>query len=944
MPIGTVTTSDIEQGYWFAGSALFGDVLKDFVSDEKKAEIYKKISLIRVLYNSTAYSDLLNDYPQVKAIVAEGREKELTERKAVPGRQGTGEAILFVEHPETEKLIKLHREWLKELSELLENRLSKGNFKSLSEQNYCYMLKSFIDGLAAGQSFDQSVIEDKQFAFAHNMTAKFRTSGGNFKVENGKFVPIPIYTQDSEVLKRIESTGIVNSTAGGKRISDLTQKHLENGDIARGELLEEYKQQLERLEKHFSLTKEAFDDVVKSSPDLKLFDNVYDEIAGQRGRGYLWAKIDLETRIESMEAGWPVSDINALAQYAGLISTLEGEILSDESLIKSNESSIADELKQEKPDQKDIDRWNKENEKARNRINDNKEALSQMKDAWADVNSSVVDSAKRTERLKQLQKTLNDLLTKELKNAGSGYKVVKNMLDERVNAGPAEHEKALLANNATKMFESLKEVDPALVKSSEAFKTFKEELKKLAEMENDDGECNVREVDYQEQAEKVMEAGAAYLRYKTRQLHKDSSHKRSDLERRRVRMVDSIIGRLNVAYVPGDIHKIHDEAFNPIYNKGFEPDVIFEEVIDKSVKSYDNYIKLHTGRVAANGTRKEMLDDLSKVIAALALKKANSEPFNKKEIDKQAKEIRVLYNLDALSSKKLANALRNPERAESFVKDRQKELSEVKGLFNKNNKGEYKNYKYWWNNMSALYRVMNNPNAPKIKSEAYTKLFEAVEEAAHMPRPNTLGKMNKGLIERKVAQLNFRMMQFANRAVDEKGFQDKDMNHDALHVLYTLKGYTSGANHIIKDIDERIDKKRYDKDPESLKFVSEGFYDINKLYQKRKEQNHGEELRKPDEKKILRNERNYQKNRSAYTYMGSGLDITTAFDKKYTDVMLIDGDLPKEKAEREAEAAKKAAKKANGQKKEENNHEKKEGPKNKKVSKEEPAPKARPHL
>ena len=31
--------------------------------------------------------------------------------------------------------------------------------------------------------------------------------------------------------------------AGGKRINDLTQKHLENGDIARGELLEEYKQQ-----------------------------------------------------------------------------------------------------------------------------------------------------------------------------------------------------------------------------------------------------------------------------------------------------------------------------------------------------------------------------------------------------------------------------------------------------------------------------------------------------------------------------------------------------------------------------------------------------------------------------------------------------------------------------------------------------------------------------
>jgi hypothetical protein len=934
MPGGTITTNDIEQTWGLAGSMLFGDTLKDYVSEEKRTEIYKKISLIRVLYNATAYPELLGDYPKVQAIVADGNEEQLVKVKENAGT--AAEIKTFIDHPEIEKLINLHREGLRELSELLDERLSKGNFKSLSEQNYCYMVKSFIDGLAAGKSFTQSIMEDKQFEFAYNMTAKIRTSSASFTVTDGNFKPIPIYANDSEVIKRIESTGIVNSMAGGKRINDLTQKHLENGDIARGELLEEYKQQQKRIQKHFALTEESFNELKNSSTDLKLFDNEYHEIAGQPERGFLWAKVDLDTKIEAMEAGWPVSDLRTLARYTELMNSLEVGIQTDERLIKANKAFIAEEMKKEAPNQDSINRWNQEIAAATNRSKNYDEALTQMREAWYEVSNGAVDASERKERLQNLQKTLNDLSAKELKNISARVSTIKGMFDERLNAKLAEHEKALLANTATEMLEVLEGADPALVKSSDAFIAFKKELKKLAGME-EDGECNVREEEYREQATKVMEAGAAYLRYKTKQLHKDSSHKRSDLEERRVRTVDSIIARLNVAKIPGSNSDIHSDAFNPIYNKGFEPDVIFEEVIDKSVKNYDNYIKLHTGRIAMNGTREEMIEDLSKVIAAQALKKAYGEPFSKAEIDKQAKSIRVLYNLDEIRTKNLAKALSTPEKAESFIKNRQKELSEVKGLFIKNSKKEYSHYKLWWNNMSALYRIMKDPNSYKNKSEPYKKLFETVKEAAHMPRPENLGKMSKELIEKKVAQLNFRMMQYANIAVDEKGFQEKDMNHDSLHVLYTLKTFTSGAESIINDIDNRIDKKRYDKDPESLKFVSEGYYGANILYPKRKELNHGEELRKPNEEEIQKNTRFFHKNRSAYTYMGNGLDVETAFDGKYKDKVLIDGELPKEKAKREAAARKKA----NGPKKANE-------PKNQnvpKVTQEEPEPKVnRPHL
>ena len=133
--------------------------------------------------------------------------------------------------------------------------------------------------------------------------------------------------------------------------------------------------------------------------------------------------------------------------------------------------------------------------------------------------------------------------------------------------------------------------------------------------------------------------------------------------------------------------------------------------------------------------------------------------------------------------------------------------------------------------MSALYRIMKDPG--RVNSEAYTKLFETVKEAAHMPRPGVVPKMKKDLLENKVAQLNFKMMQYANMAVDEKGFSEKKLNHDSLHVLHTLRGFTSGAENIINNIDERVDKKRYDKDPESLKFVSYGFYGAKILYEGR---------------------------------------------------------------------------------------------------------------
>ncbi len=891
MPKGTVTRNDVEQAWWFSGTALFGDMLKDTASLEERTAIYKKISTIRALYNQTDVApQLLADYPDLLRKVQEDEEQlgEAISLMGVSGEKLRAVDYVVFKSPECDKVIELHKEGLKELSRLLEKRLAQGNFKSLSEQNHCYMMKSYIDDFAAGRSFSRDKLSDEQYQFSHAVTAKFRTSGSAFTVsDEGEFQVLPRYANDAEVFEKIDSTGIIHSTAGGKRIFDLTRNHLETGDTARGELYEEYKQQRNRIANHFRFSEEDYNKLIKDNPNLILFDNAYSELSGQRGRGFNWAMIDIDAKIEAMKNGWPVSDLNALGTYAVLLDNLDENIQSSKTLVEKNKSSIEAEKAKEKPNQKKIEDWQKENNKFNERIERLSTAYDKMKDAWEEANGGLVNEEKRKEKLQVLKNALDDVKSNELKDYDKTLDRTKYMIDERVSAKLAEHEKALLTETATEMLAMLNDVDPTLVKSSDAFKKFKEELKKLAELD-DSAEKSGSDKWFQEQAEKVMKAGAAYLQYKTKQLHKDPSRKRSDLEAKRVKVVDAIIGKLTIGKVPGTGHAIYGDDFNPIHTRGHEPDVIFDEFIDTSAKNYDTYIKLHTGRAAENGTREEMIEDLAKVTAAWALKKQFGEPFSKKEIDKQAKNIRLLYNLDAVSTEDLRNALRTPKTADSFIKERQKDLSEVKDFDLKNEKGETR-YSIWWNNMSALYRIMKDPG--RVNSEAYTKLFETVKEAAHMPRPGVVPKMKKDLLENKVAQLNFKMMQYANMAVDEKGFSEKKLNHDSLHVLHTLRGFTSGAENIINNIDERVDKKRYDKDPESLKFVSYGFYGAKMLYEGRKEINNGNELRTPDDDKILENEKKYRK--SANTITLGKLNVNKAFNGKYKEAIKINGKLPR---------------------------------------------------
>lgn len=847
MPTGTVTQNDVEQGWWFAGTALFG-ILKDTATLEERTAIYKKISLARVASNqpNIARSVLGQEFSELADII-EADPDDLKEQKPVPG--GTGNDELVFKTPLCDKILALHREGLKELSKLFEKKVLSGNFQSLAEQNYCYMMKSFIDDLADGKSFTQSKLSNYQYLYAHSMTAKFRTTSATVALdENGEFKAVPIEVEDSTVLKMLDETGIIDAIAGGKKIADLTDEYLKNADVSRGELVAAYEQQLKRIEKHLELTEEEYNQINTQNPNVKVFDNAYAEVAGEDERGFGWAKSDIDAKVDALKKGYPVSDIQALAGYKILMDAVEKEIEGDKNRITTKENQIKEEEQKEKPNQESIQKWKNEIAEYQEKVKSNSAIYEKLDDGWYEAMGGVgtVDLASRKTNLQSLKKTLDDL------NNPEKYGRLSNLIGARIDARLEEHEKTLLSDSIAEMLEQVEAVDPKLMKSSKAFRKFKDALKVLLETDKEMSNGDYWDNHYKKCAQAVLNAGAEYLQYKTRQLHRDPTHKRSELEEKRVRTVDAIIGKLSLMNVPHTGKSICDGTFNPIHTRGFEPDVVFDEVIDKSKKSYDSYIKLHTGRNAMNGNREEIIEDLSKVIAATALKKAFGEPFSKAEIDKQAKRIQVLYNLKELKDEDLIRSLKTPKTANAFIVERQKELSEVKDLLGtKNEKGNPQQYSLWWNNMSALYRTMKDP--ANVKSDAYKKLFETVKEAAHMPLPADAKRVNKNALSKEVARLNFKMMQYANIAVDEKGFQDKHLNHESLHVLYALYNFTEGAASIILDIDARVDKKRYDKDPESLKFVSAGKYGPKILYDSVKKQNNNQELRQPEEELIKKN-------------------------------------------------------------------------------------------
>ncbi len=745
------TLFDIQQGQWVGGSALFG-LLGDTLTQKEMGSIYKKLSIMRLFTDDPDSPKVYGEnYKEIAEELGEGG-LDLMEREEGPKRQilkGNGIYDHYVDDRVDEPL-KVWQEGMRGLGAALEKKAQMDNFASPAERNYFYVMKGFVDDINNG-TFSKKYLENPAYEYAHNMTGKLMNTAPTAKIKekDGKYIfstHISKKTDDYRNVRLIQDTGMIDAMAGGMKVTGMLEEHLSGGDVGREELIAEYRLQQQRMEKALSISEEKFNALKAQG----VFDEVYNQFSAEGARGYGYALVDARSRAEFLEAGYPASDLAAVSPFIReLVATTRNNSVASKKLEEDQAKHEADRLKLEE-DQKNLpenaapeqvkaleDRKAKLDQEKKN-LDQRKAALDQqletqklMEETWKKVTDTAghLTAQERREKLQELHDstvTISGRLA-----AHDQLDIATHNLEQRMNARLTYSEQALMANTADALYRIVdgRNVDPMLMRSSDQFKKFKEELKNLAQMEKDLDPTDEWEVkQYQEQAAKVVQAGNDYLRYKTKQLN-GSAHDRSGTEALRVSVVDGVVNSLKSAKVPG--------AEAPMLQKGVKPiGVTVPEtggrILGTQQKSglpvdYDSYIRLHTGRAAANGTREEMIEDISRVMAAYMLKTAK-EPvkFDLNHIHKCAEQLKSKFNLNDLDQESLSRYLGSQGNVKNVIR-------EIRGkVYGFKNDVTYEKY---LDQMRELYRQMADPAKDKryAGDEAYKKLYEQVEKVAHLP-------------------------------------------------------------------------------------------------------------------------------------------------------------------------------------------------------------------
>ena len=171
-------------------------------------------------------------------------------------------------------------------------------------------------------------------------------------------------------------------------------------------------------------------------------------------------------------------------------------------------------------------------------------------------------------------------------------------------------------------------------------------------------------------------------------------------------------------------------------------------IYKKSLKSatFDNYMLLHTGRLAGN-TEAEKQTNLSKVLAAYSMK-ATGKKFNVKEIRKTAKYIEELYDIKNLKGERLDNAL----------KDVNYTLKEGARLRNK---------LYGINDVQSYLKDMKtlsqNLTPEKGHSDEYKKLVKCIKDIASLDK--TTSNLSENEKQESIIYANIKLVQAVEKYI-----------------------------------------------------------------------------------------------------------------------------------------------------------------------------------
>jgi len=871
-----LTLFDIQQGQWTGGSALFG-LLGDTLTTKEIGSIYKKMSIMTVLRDDPDATMVYGQkYEGIAEDLSDGKE-ELLEREAGPIRQNFKKSGVY-DHYTDERIdapLKIYQEGMRELGAAMEKKAKTGHFASPAEQNYFFLMKGFIDDINNG-TFSKKYLENPVYEYAHNMTGKIRNTApdASVKEKDGKYIfsaHVKQKVDDFRNVRILQETGMINAMAGAMKVTEMLEDHVNGGDVGREELIAEYRLQQQRMEKALSISREKFAELNEQG----VFDNDYDEFTAEGARGYGYALEDARARAEFLEAGYPASDLAAVSPFIRAMAGLKRDNNAEQKKLDEDIKTLETDLKKLAADQKKLPEDAapekiKALEDRKAQLDQKKEQLDQrkaaldpklesqrlMEEAWTKVKdtSGHVTAQERTEKLQALQSSavaIRSRFTKE-----DHLDIAAHHLEQRLGAGLTLSEQALMAAQADTLYRIIddRNVDPRLMRSSDQFKKFKEALKKLAEMEKNLDPTDKADIYlYQRQAARVAQAGNNYLRYKTKQMS-DSSHDRSKTEALRVSVVDAIVSNLKTVKVPGTGDPILNNEAKPL---GVTVPETGDRVLGTQQKGslpvdYDSYIRLHTGRAAANGTRQEMVEDLAKVMAAYMLKTAkNPVKFDLKHIHDCAEKLKEKFNLDDLDRKNLSRYLSSQSKVKDVIKEIRRDTYGLK---------EGVTYEKYLSQMRELYQQMAEPT----KDDTYKKLFAQVEKVAHLPEEDPEG-INRDRLMEVVEGANFEILRLAEKCAVENATNQENRIRlngaagEAMDVLSVMSDLTASSEERFQRTQERVNASRGTETVEGdyLSVQSGGFAYVDRDdYGVR---HFGNEVRELDENKLKAMKQTVQK-------------------------------------------------------------------------------------
>ena len=787
-------------------SFIIYGVLKNQIPDKKKDKLFRKTSVYyaMVIQYGQGFKDVYGS--ELADIANPGNASD--EFVEVPGAHYYLMEQDFHRHlsDRMDPAIKMAKEGLAELAEIMKKKGAVIKFRSETEKNYYNLLQLMIEDAANERSWRDSINEDVSYEFAFNNQVKFKFTAAypnvvfNEEKNKGEFRLDINPQEDGKILDEIAVLGITDASAGAVRVMRKLESHIKTGDVGRDELIREYEQQQARMEKALNINKNTFERLQRE----QIVQNDLDDfVGGARGCDYVLS--DVIAKKDLLKAGWPASDIQALARLRQLLSNVD---------IKNDleEKKIAQDEKKANTDEK------------KNGINTRKQSLTEKRERSKELrqlwNATIAGNG-LTENERRVRLTNINTFLENAKNENVfiGADFVQSKIANIMQKELSTSEKALLSNDISDLVRNLNAVDPKLVGSSKQFASFKTALKELDRAKKNLDDKNPEAVAaYKELVNNAADKAAAYLRFKSYQNDgpDKNEHKRSDLEVKRINTVDSILSRLKKLTVPGS-----DELIIPQNNKycvyGSKPsDGLLGEYVDApKINFYDRIIARYTGRGVVNGTREQLQDAYANAIAAVLLKNNDPDaPYDKKKA--KAKYDMVLRDLsvNTMTDEQLREALQTPDTLKSSVP------KQLNRLYAPESEAGYESL---IRDMRKIYMIMPKKNRGRT---IYNEIYDDVEKLAHLPE--NLDGVDKEKAFRLVAKLNHGIF-FEARKRSLKNLTNYDQRDRFSYlILHAIMDNCPNMNKLMGDFSNELNEARGTR-KENNKFIisSSKYYDLD---------------------------------------------------------------------------------------------------------------------